>query len=655
MKNALLFSVFFFSLIFTSPVLKATHYMGGEITWECLSNGRYRFILKAYRECYVDSATAAVNYANTQYLYSNSPAGSIQLQEISGWPKDISPECNSDTNFSHITCVGMPNAGANMGAVQEHIFTSDANYPNGVLLQGTPPAAGWTFYWGSCCRNPATNVVSANAKSWRLRAIMYPYGNQNTFPCFDNSPTFAEKPVTVVPAGEISYNNLAYDVDFDSLQYEWGQPLLSNGNPLSPYATGYTYTNPLPGVSQNASNVDAHMDSATGMVSLTSYTTGAFVTSIKVTSYRNGTKISEIWRDIQVVISQGSSQNTHPDITPPFSSGTSYDYTVYAGDTVMFYLISTDMQFLPNGSPQTIEMNYFGRQFGDFVTPVNGGPPMLSSTQGCPKPPCATLIPAPGPGYPLQGVLGVQTQFKWVTNCDHLDGHSSKTYRFLITAKDDFCPVPAIKAQIIKITVKDKELPLPTVDLMSISFDYDSLDVLLTWSKAVDSLNQFEGYFIYQSNTANGPFTLVDSIMNINDTNARIHTGAINTAYFYLKVKSHTSCLYGILSSPSQSMSLLLTNIEDIVKKEGFYLMQNRPNPASQYTDIEFIMDKSGEVEFQLTNTSGLIVESRKIESKVGLNKLRIDLNKLAAGIYYYSVDFKGMKKTRKMVVMSKQ
>jgi hypothetical protein len=162
---------------------KASHYMGGEITWECIpfgqaNAGKYIFTMKVYREC------AGIQFGTTQTLSSNSPAGSISMSEISGWPKDISPDCNTNPNFPHITCSSATTS--NTGAVQEHIYRSGP-----VQLNGVPPATGWMFYWGSCCRNPSANIVSANSKSWRLRAIMYPYGTMNAYPCFDNSPTFA--------------------------------------------------------------------------------------------------------------------------------------------------------------------------------------------------------------------------------------------------------------------------------------------------------------------------------------------------------------------------------------------------------------------------------------------------------------------------------
>ena len=109
--------------------LKATHYMGGEITWECLTNGKYRFKLKAYRECYYGTGAAA-NFGASVVLSSNSPVSSITLTEITGWPKDISPTCNTNPNFPHIICVGMTNS-AQIWVLCKNIFIP----PMQIILQ----------------------------------------------------------------------------------------------------------------------------------------------------------------------------------------------------------------------------------------------------------------------------------------------------------------------------------------------------------------------------------------------------------------------------------------------------------------------------------------------------------------------------------------
>ena len=43
--------LFILSLLFFSTGLKASHTYGGELSWECLPNGKYQFNMTFYRDC----------------------------------------------------------------------------------------------------------------------------------------------------------------------------------------------------------------------------------------------------------------------------------------------------------------------------------------------------------------------------------------------------------------------------------------------------------------------------------------------------------------------------------------------------------------------------------------------------------------------------
>jgi hypothetical protein len=90
----------------------ATHYMGGEITWECLPNGNYRFTMKLYRECYTTNGSSAATFAATETMYTTVPGlPSISMSRIS--LIDMSPQCNQNPAFQpKIFCPGMSNGAA---------------------------------------------------------------------------------------------------------------------------------------------------------------------------------------------------------------------------------------------------------------------------------------------------------------------------------------------------------------------------------------------------------------------------------------------------------------------------------------------------------------------------------------------------------------
>jgi gliding motility-associated-like protein len=538
MKKILFFLGVFVSLLFGfNNQAKASHYMGGEITWECLTSGinagKYIFTMKVYREC------NGINFGTSQTLASTSPAGSIPLTIVTGWPKDISPNCNGIGPA--ITCAGATLN--NTGAVEEFVYRSQP-----VQISGIPPATGWKFYWYSCCRNPSTNVPNATSKGWQLRAKMYPYNGLNAYPCHDDSPVFAEISRSVITAGyPFTYNHNAYDKQLDSLSFEWGQPL---GGSSSPYNTplafgpGYAYNSPLPGTAQNVNNVPATVNVYTGEISFTSYTTGAFVTSTKVSAYRCGQLVAEIWRDMQVVLLTGVTNNP-PLVTPPFGAGTTFSDTVLAGDSVCFNLSATDFEFLPNGSPQTMNITASGLQFGAFIPGSGGSQPTMSPTFGCLNPPCAVLTPAPGPGSPLTGVFGVQTDFCWHTDCDHLAtdvgcGTMSNVYTFVLKVEDDYCPAPASNISTITIVVGQK----PTVDMPEIQClkVQPNGDVDFSWSMPDDTTDSFLSYRLYSSTTPAGPYVEIDSIFDINQLTYH-HTGAnAGSAPIYYSMRLVSGC-----------------------------------------------------------------------------------------------------------------
>ena len=159
-----------FILLFVSEI-KATHLMGGEITWECIksgsNSGSFVFTLKVYRDCQgIPLGTPTLT------VHNNPSLSSIPLNYFS--VTDISPSCDTingvNTQFS---CGGtnLSNSGNGNGAVEEHIFISDT-----IRIFGTPDVNGWHFTYSDCCRNGAiTNIINPSSLGFTLRAVMYSY------------------------------------------------------------------------------------------------------------------------------------------------------------------------------------------------------------------------------------------------------------------------------------------------------------------------------------------------------------------------------------------------------------------------------------------------------------------------------------------------
>jgi gliding motility-associated-like protein len=540
------FKILFVIILFLGNDAFASHIMGGEITWACQGNGTYIFKMKVYRDCNGIPMQFPVNIR----VHNHPSVTGIPMTMIS--QIDISPQC--DGAGPTINC-GMGSVVSPVaGAVEEFTFQS-----NPITLSGTPPPQGWVFTYDGCCRNNAIlNLNTPGSFGITIRSIMYAYNGQNANPCYDSSPEFKERPATIICGGTpFTYNHNAFDTDLDSLVYSFAAPLdYLNGSPFSAavpltWSAGYSQAVPLPSPIQNPANVPASLNSNTGEIAFQSFTFGSFISVVSVKSYRCGYLVSEIFREIQIII-LNCGLNNPPNVTAPFINPvtmlqTSYTDTVAVGDIVNFTVTATDNEFLPTGWPQTISLTASGGMFGAGYTDPNSG---------CPYPPCATLTPAP----PTSSANSLSVNFQWQTTCDHIPYDNlcyslKNLHTFVLIFKDNYCPAPSYKAITVTIVIKAKPVVGPP-DLRCLAVQPNG-DVLLNWLAPTDTANTFDSYLIYTSTNQNGPYTLVDSIFNIN-TLSYTHIGAgANNQSIYYYIRTRSGCNGAVLSPPSDTLQTM--------------------------------------------------------------------------------------------------
>ncbi len=114
------FISFFLLFTFGWNELKASHVMGGEITWQCQANGQYIFTLKVYRDCNGINLPTN-NHIIEAHNYPNvGQKTDIGMNFINS--QDISPPC-----------LGSPcSGGGGVGAIEEFVFRSNPVTLNGV-------------------------------------------------------------------------------------------------------------------------------------------------------------------------------------------------------------------------------------------------------------------------------------------------------------------------------------------------------------------------------------------------------------------------------------------------------------------------------------------------------------------------------------------
>jgi gliding motility-associated-like protein len=537
-----------FIFVFCSYFSFSSHFMGGEITWECIKAGpdvgKYIFQMKVYRDCNgitFSQTSQTLDAHNYPSVGSQTP---ILLNFIS--ITDISPDGSILSGNNCFDC-----AAGQVGAVEEYVWRSDP-----TIMVGTPPAEGWHFTWGSCCRS--SNIDNGMSDDpWTLRAVMYPYTDPVTGnaipadPCFDSSPSFKEQAKTIICTGyEFSYSHNAFDDELDAIEYSWGTPLGENlnYNPSVPNSTAlvfsapYSVNSPIPGMPT--------LDASTGEITYLSNTPGVFVTCIKVEARKCGQLVAEIYREVQVVlvdcglyVQPTDGFNDPPTITEAFTDPVTgmptYETTVYAGQLVQFTIEAEDLDTYAGGQFQEITLDADGGQFASDYVSVNN----------CANPPCATFNNGAGVTPPFTAPGIVSGVFEWQTDCAHMTADvgcntTSNVFTFLIKANDDFCPANGISIATIKITVVP---PIPDLRCTEV---LENGDVVLTWKYVDGAPPTAEPYMVWHSSNPNGPFTLIDSVFFPITTYTHTSAGGNDIAqYYYLSTEEGCGVLAGDLNS----------------------------------------------------------------------------------------------------------
>ncbi len=633
MKLKLSFFTALIGLIFSLAPLNsyATHIMGGEITWECLSNGLYVFKFKVYRDC----SGNALGPRGSLWIHNYPNPGNVTLiannAEYDANTRsdlDISPTCLGGGTFS---C-------ANGDAESIFEYTREADP---MRLNGSPPVEGWIITYSDVARNATTNLSQVGIT---LRAKIFPHSGTVADSCKDNSPLFRERATSLLCIGNsFTYNHNATDVELDSLFYEWAQPLLQvpGYNTANPslfvtgsvpnqiaFQTGYSFNSPFPSNVQDPRNSAAVLDGATGEIAMTSFTSGKYVSAVKVSAYKCGEKVAEIFRELQSNISASCATNNQPNIRAPFQDNngnfTQFSDTVRAGDPVAFNIQVTDFDMHPNGGGfQTVTLEGTGLQFGTNYT---------SSTTGCPNPPCATLTSS----LPQSGLAGVNTSFNWQTDCNHIsfnDGCVSleNTYTFVIRAVDNACPIPAQNIATISVTVlADSVIKSPDINCLDIQANGD---VIIDWNTTPDPNNSFTAWMIYSGTNANGPFSLVDSVKNYSQT-SYTHTGAgaqQQRRWYYIRSRSGCKGLVQNVAKDTLSTIFVVpsNNATNVTVDWNELTVPNPVGSATRYDVYRNYPVGSGLSLYQSTSSKSLTENFNLCEDTV---VYQVELTNAAAG-----------------------
>ncbi|MEY3861627.1 MAG: hypothetical protein RIS50_1908 [Bacteroidota bacterium] len=155
-------------LIFTiltlsfSSSLKASHMMGGDMSYRCLGNGKYKITAKIYRDCRGISFNGP-SFGVFAGTNGGNGCGSSGMSITRTSIKDVTPRCSTASS----PCTPQNTGGTGEG-IEEHTYEVTVDFTKTPLSNfvGKSTCCEVTFYIGQCCRNGAITTGPANNDFW---------------------------------------------------------------------------------------------------------------------------------------------------------------------------------------------------------------------------------------------------------------------------------------------------------------------------------------------------------------------------------------------------------------------------------------------------------------------------------------------------------
>jgi gliding motility-associated-like protein len=512
---------------------KASHVMGGDITYNCIGPNTFAFTMQIYRDC------NGVNLPNSVSLSLTSASCgqtiNITLELVPSGPLVVTP-----------LCPGQPDRcnGSGTYGIQQYTYTHiPPSQGQGI---STPPVvlpAGctdWKASWNLCCRNGAINTLTnPGGTGFYLETKL----NNVNAPC-NNSPAFLNTPTPYACVGtNVNYSHGVSEWDGDSLVFSLIPCLEGAAGTQISYAAPYGGTNPL------ASASGININSATGAISFTPTQAQVGVICVLVREFRNGIQVGSVMRDIQFTILNCTNNlplasGANGTAGPTGATG-SYDVTVCEGETVDFFVRSYDALGAGQITGKNINMSWNGginNANASFTVAQNN----TDSTKG---------------------------RFVWRTT--KLD---AGFYIFTVNLQDNACPINGIN--IFTFTVRIYDVPDVNPGAYQVVCNANNPITLAATSSSVDSL--------YQWVALNG-----NTFSNANILNPTITP--VSGSYKLIKTYEH-GCIDSNLVAVDVSPPVVIPNIPNVnlcpggstVLNGTINVVTNPPTTFSNNTAVPF-------------------------------------------------------------------
>lgn len=416
-------SLFTIALVFISLQVSASHMMGGDVSYRCISPGKFHITAKIYRDC------RGIPFNGPSATLSASGCSSMGLSLTRTSIKDITPNCVSSSRPCNPSNTTVGSEG-----VEEHTYeiTIDFNVAPYKTFKDNK-CCEVVFGIGQCCRNGAITTGASGQDFWAdaMMNICLPKMNSKC----NTSPVLTNVPIGYLCCNQPFYfNNGALDTsDFDSLSYELTYGFNGSGKSPINYSSPLNYLMPMtpycPGSIPCTANPTANppqgffMDPSSGDLVFTPTSCAEVgIIVLQINEFRKDSLgvwklIGRTRRDMQMIV-----RNCGPNNSPVIS-GTQTN-TICEGDKICITIKGTDKQFIPQQlKADTVTMTW------------NRGIPGATFTIKDPK------------------AREKEGEFCWQTK---IGDARDVFYSFTVTAQDDNCPIKATSAKGFRIKVKKR-------------------------------------------------------------------------------------------------------------------------------------------------------------------------------------------------------
>lgn len=199
-------------------------------------------------------------------------------------------------------------------------------------------------------------------------------------------------------------------------------------------------------------------------------------------------------------------------------------------------------------------------------------------------------------------------------------------------------------------------LSVPAGNLAAMSYVFKSGD---TWIPNVDSVSDFNFFRAFYTEEQLGELAMYEK----RDYNATLTMETDTTGWGYDFVPNYfyigaSGCSKTFTREQYWTLWKLSTNTNGTVGTIDQFVAGNEssvyPNPASDNVTVELTLSETADaVSIQFTNAMGQVVKSQSIGRVVAntSNKTTIQVNDLASGVYFYTINADGKKTTGKLMV----